>query len=367
MILIDESVPEKANKNIKAINLDKNESNIPKKYKLEISSLSALSFKGKKDKENNKSDFKLCSKIVNNINFSFKGIKLNKSENYSKNDIDSNKENKFLNYTGNMKNYNSSNLIKGNLQNNTNKNINFNKNSFKESEPQQNTNLQYNNYNNENNINFSKIENTNISIPMINFSNTLDYKNNLSNNQTNRRKSRASRLFGTGGRFTGIKGKISINAVCSLNIRAEEKYNINLIRQFNSLVDKLNEERDKKAITEINESNRDNKSLRYYELYKDKSNNMIKKNMGNLNHDYRFDIKDNYNNSFYNNTLNNFNSNNKKTYKDFSNDNSLNRINRHNIYSSPSNISSNGIKLFKSKINKYSSKLVLPSNKIVHF
>ena len=363
MILIDESVPEKPKKNQKVINSDKNESIIPKKYQLEISPLSTLLFKGKRNENNNKSDFKLCNKISKIINFSFKGIKSNKIENFSGDD----KENKTINYMQNTKNDNSSNFIKGNMQNNYDQSLKLNKNTFKEIEPQQNKNFQNNTNNNENNINLSKIENTNVSIPMINFSTTLDNKNNFDINQTNRRKSRASRLFGTGGGLAGKKGKISINAVCSLNIRAEERYNINLIKQFNSLVDKLNEERDKKAITEINESNRDNKSLRYYELYKDKSNNIIKKNMENLNHDYKLDIKDNYNKSFYNNTLNNFNSNNKKTFKGFSNDNSLNGINRYNRGISPTNISSNGIKTFKNKINKYSSKLVLPSNKIIHF
>ena len=305
MILIDESVPEKPKKNQKVINSDKNESIIPKKYKLEISPLSTLLFKGKRNESNNKSDFKLCSKIVKNVNFSFKGIKSNKMGNFSEND----KENKTINYIQNTKSDNSSNFIKGNMQHNYDQSLKLNKNTFKEIEQQQNKSLQNNTNNNENNINFSKIENTNVSIPMINFSTTLDNKNNFDINQTNRRKSRvsrASRLFGTGGGLSGIKGKISINAVCTLNIRGEEKYNINLIKQFNSLVDKLNEERDKKAITEINESSRDNKSLRYYELYKDKSNNIIKKNMENLNHDYRLDIKDNYNKSFYNNTLNNF-------------------------------------------------------------
>lgn len=366
MILIDESVPERPNKNKKVISSDKNESIISKNNKLEISPLSILSFKGRRNEKHNKSDFNLCNKIVNNINFSFKGLELYKNGNFSEND----KENKIINYKENTKNYNSSNFIKGNRQNNYDQSLNLNKNIFKESEIPQNKNLQSINNNNENNINFSKIENTNISIPMINFSNSLDNKNNFDNNQTNRRKSRASRasrLFGSGGGLAGIKGRISINAVCSLNIRAEEKYNINLIRQFNSLVDKLNEERDKKAITEINESNRDNKSFRYYELYKDKSNIMIKKNIETLNHDYRLDIKDNYNKSFYNNTLNNFNSNNKKSFKGFCNDNSVNGFNRHNIGTSPTNISSNGIKMFKNKINKYSSKLVLPSNKIIHF
>jgi hypothetical protein len=363
MILIDESVPEKTNKNKKIISSDKNESIISKKHKLEISPLSILSFKGKRNEKNNKSDFNLYNKIVNNINFSFKGIESNKIGKFSEND----KENKTINSTENTKNYNSSNFIKGNRQNNYDQYLNLNKNIFKENEFPQNKNLQSNNNNNENNINFSKIENTNASIPMINFSNTLDNKNNFDNNQTNRRKSRtsrASRLFGTGGGLAGIKGRISINAVCSLNIRGEDKYNINLIRQFNSLVDKLNDERDKKALTE---SNRDNKSLKYYELYKDKSNNMIKKNIETLNHDYRLDIKDNYNKSFFNNTLNNFNSNNKKTFKGFSNDNSVNGFKRHNLLTSPTNISSNGIKMFKNKINKYSSKLVLPSNKIIHF
>jgi len=360
MILIDESVPQKSNKNENLIKSDKNGATTHKKLKLEISPISILSFKGKTTEKKNKNDFNLCNKISKNINFTFKENRPNKIEKFSKND----KENKIMNFTENIKN---------NYSSNYDQSLNLNKNNLKESKLQQNKNLPNNN--NENNINFSKIENTNISIPMINFSNTLDNKNNLDNNQTNRRKSRASRasrLFGTGGGLAGTKSKISINAVCSLNIRAEDRYNINLIRQFNSLVDKLNEERDKKSITEINEINKDNKSLRYYELYKDKTNNLIKKNMETLNHDFRLDIKDNYNKSFYNNTLNNFNfnSNNKKIFKGLSidnSDNNINGINRYNIGTSPTNINSNGIKIFKNKMNNYSSKLVLPSNKIVHF
>lgn len=100
MILIDESVPERPNKNKKVISSDKNESIISKNNKLEISPLSILSFKGRRNEKHNKSDFNLCNKIVNNINFSFKGLELYKNGNFSEND----KENKIINYKENTKN-----------------------------------------------------------------------------------------------------------------------------------------------------------------------------------------------------------------------------------------------------------------------
>ena len=87
MILIDDSVPEKGNKENKNIPkssiFSKNETKIaPKKFKLEITYPSKLFVKGIKvnnikDKYNNKPDYKRITKIIKNESFTFKGIKQN--------------------------------------------------------------------------------------------------------------------------------------------------------------------------------------------------------------------------------------------------------------------------------------------------
>ena len=169
---------------------------------------------------------------------------------------------------------------------------------MKEGENQTTNNMKNNNNNNE----ISKIDkidynqsnlNTNLSIPIMNFSNNIDNKNNtnmniisndnnnnISNNALNRRKSRASRIFSEG---TARKGKIRINAVCTLNIKGEVKTSINLINQFNSIVDKLNAEREKKPIYELNENEKTRYKAKYYPYYKDRTNINIKKNKELLN------------------------------------------------------------------------------------
>ena len=137
--------------------------------------------------------------------------------------------------------------------------------------------------NNENEVDFTKIDkldfnqsnaNTNASIHLMNFTNNLDNKSGT--NQFNRRKSHVSRGYGGPA---GRKNRISVNAVCSLNIKADEKFKINLINQHNDIVDKLNAEREKKPAYEIIGSYRENKDIKYYEFYKNKTQNNIMKNM----------------------------------------------------------------------------------------
>ena len=82
MILIDDTVPQKSNTEKKNIpissSLNQNESKVaPKEMNLEISSPLIISFGGTIDPNKYKSDFKLCSEIVQNTNFCFDGIKNN--------------------------------------------------------------------------------------------------------------------------------------------------------------------------------------------------------------------------------------------------------------------------------------------------
>lgn len=65
-----------------------------------------------------------------------------------------------------------------------------------------------------------------------------------------------------------LKDKNSVNVVCSLNICAEEPSNINLVGQFNNLVDKINDQRSK--------SKKDKKKIdKKYEMYKSFSRNTL--------------------------------------------------------------------------------------------
>ena len=111
-----------------------------------------------------------------------------------------------------------------------------------------------------------------------------------------------------------------IKAVVSINIPAEEKETINLVKQFNSLVDRLNGQKSKTKAKEIIK-----KSERYYELYKKPNENIInsfispEKNNINKKYNYFFDninnkkkYAENNNNSIYSNE--NSNNTNNKNY-----------------------------------------------------
>ena len=367
MILIDESVPQKSKNEKKLIqktsSIGSNEPVIRKEIKLEISSPLIISFKGNKNNNNNnknKSNFKIGNKIIKNTNFSFKGIKTNNNSSNAIGSFNNTKENKDK-YKINL-----DELLKENDKNNkyniNNKDIPLNQNI-----------PNYNNYVNttnssKENLDYNQFKlNTNLSIPFMNFNNNDNNINQENqNNIGSRRKSRASRIFGVGGGGK-TKSKIKINAVCSLNIHAEEKNNINLIRQFNNLVDKLNEERDKKPIYE-KDNLRDNKTTRFYEFYKDKRNNTMKKNIETLNQNFNGDINSEYsrglNEEFNFKDLNNLNKRNCITFNGIENNNGFRDLQN---FGKKSNIlASTGLKKFQNKINKHSSWLVLPSNNYIH-
>ena len=91
-----------------------------------------------------------------------------------------------------------------------------------------------------------------------------------------------------------------VKAVISINIPGEEKNSSNIVKQFNSLVDRLNGQKSKGKIKNIK------KSDRFYELYKNSSNNnnyilnkilSPKKTNRKIPHDYFRDISSFLNNS----------------------------------------------------------------------
>ena len=349
MILVDDTVPQKSNTENKNIpgpsSSGVSESKVQKDIILEISSPYTLSFEGNNDTNKNKSNFKICSEVIKNISFTFDGIKTNNNKNNNDEQLN-NKENIS---TNSMRPY------------------------LKENAPQEVKNVQNNN-NNENDINFSKIEkidfnqsnvNTNLSIPIMNFSNN-NADNKSANNALNRRKSRASRIFGVGG--TGRKNRISVNAVCTLNIKAEEKYKINLINQFNGIVDKLNAEREKKPIYELIDNEKNKNNLKFYEFYKNKPHSTLRKSKEILNQNYITEGNNDYNNGINHKrnhiTLNNFNKKNSYDFIGLNNNNFGIRMFNDNYGKSPSKLSTSKPKNFRDKIIKYSSDLVLPSNKM---
>ena len=394
MVLIDDSVPEKGNKENmklpKSSIFGKNEQKMaPKKIKLEITPTYSINLKGiirnleSNDKMVNNNNAK--NKIIKNENFCFKGIKNNNNEikynSYEKENIPINNLN--MNKSSKL-------FINDNNISNTFKNpIMIKENQIPEIKTVQftinNNNINYTNKNTENDINSMKIEqhqpdylnnklttniiNTNASIPLTNsYNNNLDNKTNSNNinNQQSKKKNK-SKIFGFFGKDKKVR--ISINAVCSLNIKAEDKYKINLINQFNELVDRLNGEREKGTVNKILEREKTDKYSKFYPLYKNKTHNeIIKKNMEFINQNYSSNNNNNnWNNNFINDnniglknkTLNNFY---KKENNAFNNSNVLfnQNIRRDN------NKSSNEFEKLKNKIQKYSSGIIRPSNRMIN-
>lgn len=370
MILVDDTIPQKTNKEKKIIpessTSDPNDrKGPPKEIIFEITSPLTLSFEGKIDTNKYKSNFKICSKIAKNTSFTFDGIKTNQNNNDNFNNIEKDNKNDDKENKNNLNSYKPKNNRLKNNKITTNNNYNESsysiQPSLKESETKQIKNIQNNNSNNNNNINnnendinFSKIEkeeynqsniNTNLSIPM-NFSNNNEDLTNSNNKQIKRKRTRG---FGKGKR-----SRNSVNVVCSLSIKGEEKYQINLINQFNSIVDKLNQEREKKPQYEKLESGKNNNTLRYYEIYKNKNN------MKTITPRFLIDIN--------NENLNEHNKRNTIYYNGLeSRNNSLrNKIFYERINKPSSKISSNRIRNLRNKINRFSSGLVLPSNKMMY-
>ena len=390
MLLIDDSVPEKGNKEKmklpKSSGSNKNESKkIQKNIKLEIVSPSSLYFKGIKiynshNNENDriKHDYKIFNKIIKNENFLIKGMKANYFNN--NNILEKEKENIPTNNINNH--FNVDKTSKFSYQN-ENKMDSYSRSQIPKENEIPHVNFKFNN-NNENNIlseyNQNKLNpniNTNLSIPITNsYNNNINNDNNNNDNQFNlnsnnsnfnqeSKRRNKSKIFGFFGKDKKVR--ISINAVCSLNIKAEDKYKINLINQFNNLVDRLNEEREKDTVTKLLQTEKVDKYSKFYPFYKNKTHNdVIKKNFElmnqnyNLNNDFNSDIK---NNSIKNKTLNNFyKKENIIGYNNFINTNKNLALNQNmRKVNSPS---SNDIEKLKNKIQRLSSGIVRPSNKM---
>ena len=392
MVLIDDSVPEKGNKDNlpKSSIFGKGESKqAPKKIKLEIASPTNLFFKGIKININEESDrikydYKKPNQIIKNESFYFKGIKINQN---LQNDFNNNNIYEKENIPLNNNNFNIEKTTKVHFNLDNKNNIYNQTQSSKENEIPQIKNIQNNNiinnnyYNNninsenhiqsENQNNLNSNINTNMSIPISNIynNNNIDKMNLNSNNsnnninQTSKRKNK-SKIFGFFGKDKKVR--ISINAVCSLNIKAEDKYKINLINQFNNLVDRLNEEREKGTVTKMLENEKADKYSKFYPLYKNKTHNeMIKKNFELMNQNYNinkdFNIETN-SKPIGNKTLNNF------YKKDNFGINSFGNSNKNFIFNQSSRRvsgqSTNEIEKLKNRIQRLSTGIVRPSNRM---
>ena len=390
MVLIDDSVPEKGNKEkmklSKSSGSNKNESKkIQKNIKLEIVSPSSLYFKGIKiynshnnENDRRKHDYKIFNKIIKNENFLIKGMKANYFNN--NNILEKEKENIPTNNINNH--FNVDKTSKFSYQN-ENKMDSYSRSQIPKENEIPHVNFKFNN-NNENNIlseyNQNKLNpniNTNLSIPITNsYNNNINNDNNNNDNQFNlnsnnsnynqeSKRRNKSKIFGFFGKDKKVR--ISINAVCSLNIKAEDKYKINLINQFNNLVDRLNEEREKDTVTKLLQTEKVDKYSKFYPFYKNKTHNdVIKKNFElmnqnyNLNNDFNSDIN---NNSIKNKTLNNFyKKENIIGYNNFINTNKNLALNQN--MRKVNSQSSNDIEKLKNKIQRLSTGIVRPSNKI---
>ena len=397
MVLIDDSVPEKGNKD----NMKLPKSSIfggdeykqaPKKIKLEIASHTNFFYKGiqiniNKENDRIKYDYKRPNQIIKNESFYFKGIKINQNFN---NDFNNNNKYEKENIPLNNNNFNIAKTNKVHFNFDNKNNIYNQTQSSKENEiPQikniQNNNIINNNYynnniNNDNNIqsennqnNLTSNINTNMSIPISNIynnnNNNIDKMNLNSNNSNNNiihtsKRKNKSKIFGFFGKDKKVR--ISINAVCSLNIKAEDKYKINLINQFNSLVDRLNEEREKDTVTKKLEIEKTDKYSKFYPFYKNKTHNeMIKKNFELMNQNYNInkDFNNETNNKpIGNNTLNSFYKKENFGINSFGNSNKNIMFNQ--SARRVSGQSMNEIEKLKNRIQRLSTGIVRPSNRM---
>ena len=415
MVVLDESIPAKTtnNKNTEAISNEKidNKSDSKqstKKLIFEISPKITIDYKGEsktkekeKDEENTnennikikieKSDFNKCSSISKNNNFTFEASK--KSQNDEEQKKKSNIFEKFENLkpsfetkqqpilnndiTKEKKESENQSQIKSKLatnsnnSNNNSKSITQEKNASKENVSKVNVSKDNISKENASKVNVSKdniskenASKVNVSKDNILKDNILKDLANLNNttnkNPTGERKSiyaarRASRL----AQFNR-KDRNSIHVVCSLNIRGDQPYKINLIGQFNNLVDRLNE-------LKMNDPEPEDYK-RYYELYKyrDKDNGMIK----NKNYEQYSSSKKSYsinksldfkNSSPFSLSASNFNRTKNKINLSSTNGFKNGGMNLYEMFEKNSKGKNNPINI-KNKKPLYNSQIVLPSN-----
>lgn len=357
MIIIDNTVPEKGgNKKNKQKSRNTNvKNNTKNSAKLEMSSSLNFSFKGKVEKNKYKNDFNAVSKIIKNVNLYFEGIKkdindINKIKQYAK------KQNLNLENEKNM-------VINTYNYRNNDKVFSF-RPSITENDNSQNKNIKCKNR--VENYNFIKKETNDFSKNLSNISNIMSNTSNISQINTNARMVQGTRM---NSKFLGglRKNRNSVNVVCSLSIGGYMPEKINLVNQFNDIVDRLNNLREQniKAKNDEKKYNR-NKSLRYYQFYKHKKSiNNIKKNIRIFNNN---NIRDIHKDKIEKDYLKTYSNSTQKTKISFTNLNNYNsnenKITNKTYGRSFTNLPIQGYKNFKIKINKYSSNIILPCNKM---
>ena len=292
---------------------------IKNKIKLEISKNINFSINNKEKKmitPNSSIDFKSSmlqsKKDITNLN-------INNSTNINKNILSEDNVNihmtdtiisKQTNINNNNENKNEEIMPSNNISINNDK-IRLNE---KDEENIQAFTFKNNPINNENNIEEEKnnniIEEKNDTFKKLVFNNRIpssliiqnnNYGNRITENEkrnimtevfSNEEKKEINKTYNKINKKT-IKEKNNnyVKAVISINIPGEEKKDSNIVKQFNSLVDRLNGQKSKERIRNIK------KSDRFYELYKNSGDNYIlnrilspKKTKRKIPHDYFKDI-----------------------------------------------------------------------------
>ena len=290
------------------------------------------------------------------------------------------------NYNEKKDNIDDINNMKLQIKNNQNSEININNNNLNQLISNNNNNGSINNYNSLNQQ-INDINNPSLTPSLINQNHNFYSQNNYPNNMNintqnndreinmdnNSKERRSSKKYNRINRIKQNKKDGNyVKAVVSINIPAEEQENINLVKQFNLLVDRLNGQKSKSKAKEIIK-----RSDRYYELYKTPNGNILKSLLNQENkkrqikHNYYFDISNNIsntskfgdisNNNIYNNDITNI------TYGNYVKNNNLNsRIlalkeksftTMNNSFRNENNIINN----YKNN-NNDKTEIVLPSN-----
>ena len=297
MLMLDDSAPEQPHKNFSKLTYNQN--NNKKIYT--CSETQNIFYKGiSKDLTQIiiKSNFNKISKIIRNIYFSYfplkikqneKIVSLNSSIEFKPSSVQSKHENNNNNIQNrNIENYNELFLETNISKNNNNDKNNYNKNNISKNDTIQqlsnfidiSKNNNNNNFNENNLINNSNVLNNNnnykkneksFDSKYINSNNNLNkqqinnYNKNINSTSIGQKYNRLNHQ-----RTPRIRqDKNYVKAVVSINIPADEEDNIDIIKQFNSLVDRLNEQKFKHKKEKTKEIRK--KSDKYYELYK-KSN-----------------------------------------------------------------------------------------------
>ena len=384
---------------IKSLVFQSKKNNIMNKNNMNNINNNALS----EDKDN--VNINLTETIMSNQIFSNNGKKNDEimpSNNFTINNQENNKNNKKLHIIENTQIYTfndnagnddngNNNEKKDNIDDNNNMKYDIKNNQNSEINTNDNLNQLIANNNNNGSINnynsvkkqINEINNPSLIIQNNNFySQNNNYPNNNINinTQSNNREinmdnnskemRRSSKKYNRISRINQNKKDSNyVKAVVSINIPAEEQENINLVKQFNLLVDRLNGQKSKSKAKEIIK-----RSDRYYELYKTPNGNILKSLLNQntkkrqIKHNYYFDISSNIsntskygdisNNNIYNNDISNI------TYGKNNNLNSRILALKERTFTTMNNSfrNENNIKDYYKNNNNDKTDIVLPSN-----